>query len=238
MADNIAITAGSGTTVATDDLTDAGGAHVQYVKLMDGAANSAAKIGGDAANGLDVDVTRLPALVAGAAVIGALTANQSVNNAQVAGAATSVGSGTTGTGTQRVIQAGPASADILVGHQAFTATTAATTIITIPANRTWVGTVTVTCDVANIAAAVAVGQALGVITTVGANAVPAAGTVFSCEARCGANAAAGTVASQGSCTASTPMVVATGAATATLALTSTQAGTNSRVAATASGVLI
>lgn len=60
MADNIPITAGAGTTVATDDITDAGGAHYQKIKLADGAANSTAMIGGDATNGLDVDVTRLP----------------------------------------------------------------------------------------------------------------------------------------------------------------------------------
>lgn len=57
---------------------------------------------GDITNGLDVDVTRLPALVAGSAVIGALTANQSVNNAQIAGVAVSAGNGISGTGVQRV----------------------------------------------------------------------------------------------------------------------------------------
>ena len=41
-------------------------AGAQYVELLSGIA----KIGGDAANGLDVDVTRLPALVAGSANIG------------------------------------------------------------------------------------------------------------------------------------------------------------------------
>lgn len=59
MADNVAITAGSGTSVATDDVTDAGGAHYQKIKIADGAANSTAMIGGDATNGLDVDVTRV-----------------------------------------------------------------------------------------------------------------------------------------------------------------------------------
>lgn len=37
MADNIPITAGSGTTVATDDVS---GVHYQYVKIVDGTANS------------------------------------------------------------------------------------------------------------------------------------------------------------------------------------------------------
>lgn len=68
MADNVAITAGSGTNIATDQL--AGLEHVQFVKLMDGTLDGSGKIAGDATNGLDVDVTRLPALVAGSANIG------------------------------------------------------------------------------------------------------------------------------------------------------------------------
>lgn len=60
MADNVTIPA-SGTgdatpVVATDDVA---GVHYQYVKLADGALDSSAKIGGDATNGLDVDVTRV-----------------------------------------------------------------------------------------------------------------------------------------------------------------------------------
>ncbi len=54
------------------------------------------------ANGLAVDVTRLPALVTGAAVIGALVANQSVNKAQINGVVPLMGNGITGTGSQRV----------------------------------------------------------------------------------------------------------------------------------------
>ena len=56
MTDNIAVTAGSGTTIATDDV---GGVHYQRVKLVDGTLDSTAAIGGDATNGLDVDVTRV-----------------------------------------------------------------------------------------------------------------------------------------------------------------------------------
>jgi len=59
MADNVTIPAtGSGTAtpiVATDDEA---GVHYQKVKLVDGASGSTAAIGGDATNGLDVDVTR------------------------------------------------------------------------------------------------------------------------------------------------------------------------------------
>lgn len=56
MADNIAITAGAGTTVATDDVS---AVHYQRVKLVDGTLDSTAAIAGDVTNGLDVDVTRV-----------------------------------------------------------------------------------------------------------------------------------------------------------------------------------
>ncbi len=56
MADNVDITAGSGTTVATDQV---GTVHYQRVKLVDGTLESTAAIAGDATNGLDVDVTRV-----------------------------------------------------------------------------------------------------------------------------------------------------------------------------------
>jgi len=48
MADNVAITAGSGTTIATDDVS---GTHYQRVKLVDGTLDSSTAIPGDA-NGL------------------------------------------------------------------------------------------------------------------------------------------------------------------------------------------
>lgn len=59
MADNVAITAGTGTAVATDEVSVDGAAtaHVQYVKLVDGTANGTAGIPGDS-NGLDVVARR------------------------------------------------------------------------------------------------------------------------------------------------------------------------------------
>ncbi|MGE0131917.1 MAG: hypothetical protein AB7U82_27855 [Blastocatellales bacterium] len=54
----MAITAGSGTTIATDDIA---GVHYQRVKLVDGTLDGTGAIGGDAGNGLDVDVTRIAA---------------------------------------------------------------------------------------------------------------------------------------------------------------------------------
>jgi hypothetical protein len=68
MADGVAITAGSGTTILTDD-TGAGG-HAQVMKLAISTDGSGTLVPADTGNGLDVDVTRLPALVAGSANIG------------------------------------------------------------------------------------------------------------------------------------------------------------------------
>lgn len=61
MADNVAITAGAGTPIATDEVAVNGGAtaHVQFVKLVSGAANATEGLEGTAANGLEVDVTRV-----------------------------------------------------------------------------------------------------------------------------------------------------------------------------------
>lgn len=64
MPDNVAITAGSGTTIATDEVAVNGGttAHVQYVKLVDGTADGTTGIKGDP-NGLYVvshrDIVRI-----------------------------------------------------------------------------------------------------------------------------------------------------------------------------------
>lgn len=71
MADNVTLpVTGTGTADVVTATDDVAGVHYQYVKLADGTLDSTAKIGGDATNGLDVDVTRLPALVAGNANIG------------------------------------------------------------------------------------------------------------------------------------------------------------------------
>lgn len=57
MADGVPITAGSGTTILTDD-TGAGG-HAQVMKLAISTDGSGTLIPADSANGLDVDVTRV-----------------------------------------------------------------------------------------------------------------------------------------------------------------------------------
>jgi hypothetical protein len=59
MADGITLP-GTGLVAATDEVTVNGVAgHVQYVKLVDGTSNGTDALPGTAANGLDVDVTRV-----------------------------------------------------------------------------------------------------------------------------------------------------------------------------------
>jgi hypothetical protein len=95
MADNLVLNAGSGgATLATDEIT--GPRHVQFVKLMDGTLDSAAIIAGDATNGLDVDVTRLPADLALTDTITALDDAVTLN---IANGETAVGVQITGTWT-------------------------------------------------------------------------------------------------------------------------------------------
>lgn len=70
MADNVAITAGSGTNIATDEVTGTG-EHVQLVKLAISADGSRGLIPADGTNGLEVDVSRIQtALPAGTNNIG------------------------------------------------------------------------------------------------------------------------------------------------------------------------
>lgn len=77
MADNTELNSMSGgVTVATDEIA---GIHYQLVKLVNGTADATDRIPGEATNGLDVDVTRLPSLVAGSASIGVLGANSGVD---------------------------------------------------------------------------------------------------------------------------------------------------------------
>ena len=75
MADNFPLTPGIGRNAATDEVTYSGDtSDVQLVRpvLVTGAEGSktVVELTGDTANGLDVDVTRLPSLVAGDANIG------------------------------------------------------------------------------------------------------------------------------------------------------------------------
>ena len=79
MADDVQITAGSGTIIKTDEVA---GDHVQYVKLMDGTLNSGTIVPSTSAYGLSVDVTRLGRVInkAGATGSGAISASRTVTN--------------------------------------------------------------------------------------------------------------------------------------------------------------
>lgn len=133
----------------------------------------------------------------------------------------------------------PVAANILNGFQTFTATTGATTIITVPAGRTWVGTVGAGCSTAVAAASATAGQARAVLATAGTNVTPAAGTVMAVEANAGANAATGTVGQSNALRQSMPLVVIAPAGNSvTVTVVTTQAGTTSRVDAWASGQLV
>ena len=140
-------------------------------------------------------------------------------------------------GTVATTSSAPTAASIRAGSQSYTATQAATTIITIPAGNSWVGDVMISASVSTVAGTATAGQALGVVTTTGAGTTPAAGQVMDCEARNGANGATGTVGSQGNNSCRLTMIVNCASGTCTLAGATTQAGTNSRVSFSASGRL-
>lgn len=162
------------------------------------------------------------------------TTNQNVNITQVNGAAVNTGP----SGDLRVAPQVPTAANLLVGYQTFTSTTSATTLITVPAGKTWVGTIAASCACQEVAAGTAAPQARAVFTTAGTNVTPAAGTYFAVEAKGGANAATGLVGSQDSTFGSLPfIVVAPAGNSVTIAVASTNAGTASVVDASASGVL-
>jgi hypothetical protein len=80
MADNVAITAGSGTTIATDEVSGTL-EHVQLFKLAISTDGSRTLIPADATNGLDVDVTRISgALPAGTNLIGSIEITDGTND--------------------------------------------------------------------------------------------------------------------------------------------------------------
>jgi hypothetical protein len=120
----------------------------------------------------------------------------------------------------------PAASDINAGFLSHTATTAAATLLTVPAGKVWVGEVVISCALSKAAAASGEGVARGVIATAGANVTPPAGTRLACEAKAGANAATGVVGTQGNNSVRTKMIVvapAGNAVTLTLASTITNA---------------
>jgi hypothetical protein len=88
MADNVAYTPGTGATIAADDV---GGVLFQRVKLTAGADGTATDLPGDATNGLDVDVTRMPDATTASGTLGALDAAVTVAMRGHAGASVQLG---------------------------------------------------------------------------------------------------------------------------------------------------
>lgn len=125
----------------------------------------------------------------------------------------------------QTIPGAPSAANILAGQLSHTATTAATTILTVPAGRTWVGTLTISCAVQSPAANATTSSARGAIATAGVGVTPAAGTYLACEAKNGANAATGTVGTQAAQTVFIPfIVIAPGGNSVTITGTTTIVG--------------
>lgn len=87
MADNVVVTAGTGTTIAADELTDGtlGSVKVQFVKLMDGTLDGSSKAA-VGANGLAVDV-KASVIPTGAAT----SAKQDTGNTSVGNVDTNLG---------------------------------------------------------------------------------------------------------------------------------------------------
>lgn len=130
----------------------------------------------------------------------------------------------------------PAAANIRHGYLSFAATAAATTLVTVPAGRTWTGTLAVACATTTTAASVTAGVARAVVSVAGAGAIPA-GTVFAVEARAAANAATGTAGDSGNSTLDCPLTVAAPAGNAvTIQVAATI--TNGVVDVTATGALV
>jgi hypothetical protein len=126
-------TAGTGTVGTIDNVTGTAGSPSVPVLTVQGVASGTAQ---------PVSLSTVPALVAGSAIIGkvgidqttpgttnlvALAANQSVNNAQIAGVTTATGSGAMNTGTQRIAIATDSPGVINVG----TAGSAASNVVTV-----------------------------------------------------------------------------------------------------------
>lgn len=93
-------------------------ANIALLSFSNGTTADLAR--GDTTNGLDVDVTRLPSIPAGANVIGSLTANQSINLVQLNGITVALGSGGVSTGTLRVVQSSDTVPGTLIDNAAFT----------------------------------------------------------------------------------------------------------------------
>jgi hypothetical protein len=81
-------------------------------------------------------------------------------------------------------------ANVLDAYSQVTVTQAATTILTVPAGRTWVGQIGAACVCTNSAGTAAAAAARASFSIAGAGATPPAGNIFAVEARTGTPTAA------------------------------------------------
>jgi hypothetical protein len=155
----------------------------------------------------------------------AVTGGASPTITVIAGAQVGVAGGVV-SGTVSASQSIPTAANILSNAITVANSVTATTVITIPANRTWYGTINVLAD--NLAATAA--DVNAAVKTAGATVTPAAGTVLSYSMDSGATGTglAGT---------SGPTFVSAGTSAATLTLTNATATTFTSYAS-ANGILL
>lgn len=128
-------------------------------------------------------------------------------------------------GNLRTAPQRPTASDIVAGSIEVASGAGPTTIITISAGRTWVGTVCATITNSKAAAATGNGQSKATVATAGTGVVPAAGTYFEVNAFSGANAATGTAGTQAANFGCIPMTVVAPAGNS-VTLTGTNTGAN------------
>lgn len=100
-AASLPLPSGASTAAKQPALGTAGTAATDVLTVQGIASMTALKVDGSGVT-QPVSIAALPALAAGSAIIGSLTANQSVNCNQVAGTATATNNGTASAGCQRV----------------------------------------------------------------------------------------------------------------------------------------
>jgi hypothetical protein len=132
-----------------------------------------------------------------------------------------------------------AAADILDGIQQLNASGGPITLITIPAGRTWVGTIAIQVTCENDAAVATLGSVGASIATAGAGVTPAATNLLTVTAYAGKNAAGGTVGTSGSAQGSIEVtVIAPAGNSVTLTVLAAVAASNAIANFSAVGALL
>lgn len=129
------------------------------------------------------------------------------------------------------------STDVLCGFIEVTATTSTQTVISIPANRTWSGTLTITTNCAETAAGAGTAQAQGTVTFSNTIA-PSTSMQINCRSLAAQNAAGGLTGTQGNNSITVPVVVVAGATGAIVQSSATVSGSFGMVDSIAAGVLL